>query len=224
MYFGDSFNFKPVNKLSENWENLSMSVKQPLMAEDEKGKLVKAKSALKSHSDAERRRRERINAHLSELRGLLPGNEKMDKATLLAQVIDELKQLKKTARQASEDQNIPVDTDEIQVVKNYQNNGAFLVRASLCCDYRPDLLLNIKEAISNLPLNLLHFEVSTLGCRVRTVFSATTTSNGDEMRILSDVRAALDDVLDKVSASADYAQPLIYPQKRQRIRYLNSSS
>lgn len=37
----------------------------------------KALAAMKSHSEAERRRRERINRHLDTLRGLVPCNEKV---------------------------------------------------------------------------------------------------------------------------------------------------
>lgn len=37
-----------------------------------RGSPLKSAEALKSHSDAERRRRERINAHLATLRGLVP--------------------------------------------------------------------------------------------------------------------------------------------------------
>lgn len=39
---------------------------------------AKAKEALKNHSEAERRRRERINTHLSTLRSLLPTTGKVD--------------------------------------------------------------------------------------------------------------------------------------------------
>lgn len=38
---------------------------------------AKALAALKNHSEAERRRRERINAHLATLRGLVPSTEKV---------------------------------------------------------------------------------------------------------------------------------------------------
>lgn len=62
-----------------------------LVLDSEKGELVKAPArvgkkgvseakalaALKNHSEAERRRRERINAHLSALRGLVPCTEKV---------------------------------------------------------------------------------------------------------------------------------------------------
>lgn len=37
----------------------------------------KALLALRNHSEAERRRRERINAHLTTLRGLIPGTAKV---------------------------------------------------------------------------------------------------------------------------------------------------
>ena len=66
-------------------------VSQALMLDAEKGELLKeparigkmgiseakAFAALKSHSEAERRRRERINAHLATLRGLVPCTEKV---------------------------------------------------------------------------------------------------------------------------------------------------
>lgn len=72
----------------------SVSVAQSLVLDGERGELVKAPvgvgkksvevpeekvvAALKSHSEAERRRRERINAHLNTLRGLVPCTEKVD--------------------------------------------------------------------------------------------------------------------------------------------------
>ncbi|KAJ0438796.1 putative transcription factor bHLH family [Helianthus annuus] len=77
-----------------NDDGLLMKSSQSLVLDDEKGELVKAQSkvggkrsgllsdekalaALKSHSEAERRRRERINAHLDTLRGLVPCTDKV---------------------------------------------------------------------------------------------------------------------------------------------------
>lgn len=51
------------------------------------GSEVRAAQALKSHSDAERRRRERINSHLSTLRGLLPTTVKVSRLGLGFEII-----------------------------------------------------------------------------------------------------------------------------------------
>ncbi|KAL0328895.1 UNVERIFIED_CONTAM: Transcription factor [Sesamum calycinum] len=98
----------------------------------------------------------------------------------------------------------------------------FLLRASLCCDYRPDLLSNIRQAINDLDIQVLKSEISTLGGRVKTVF-LVTTGEGDNGRaaglevLVGSVRAALSTILDKVCASAEYAQELFSPRKRQRV-------
>ncbi|KAI3466730.1 hypothetical protein Pfo_023393 [Paulownia fortunei] len=230
---------------TENWGSGSMPDKQSLVLDGEKGELVKASgrmgkkigvsetktvAALKSHSEAERRRRERINAHLESLRGLVPNNEKTDKATLLAEVISQVKQLKTTATQASEGLPIPMDTDEVEVeiLENNVVDGSFLLRASLCCDYRPDLLSDVRQAIDDLPVQVLKCEISTLGGRVKSVFLITTAEGNNDNAaawelIVSSVRAALSNILDKVSASADYAQQLFFPRKRQRVSCFDSS-
>ncbi|KAK8353571.1 hypothetical protein V6Z12_A05G167300 [Gossypium hirsutum] len=75
---------------SSHGGSLSVPVPQSLVLDHEKGELVKAPvelkkksvseekiiAALKNHSEAERRRRERINAHLDTLRTLLPCRQK----------------------------------------------------------------------------------------------------------------------------------------------------
>ncbi|XP_073127299.1 transcription factor bHLH30-like [Henckelia pumila] len=217
-----------------------MSVKQLLVLDGEKGELVKTSgrlgkgnevsdaktlAALKSHSEAERRRRERINAHFATLRGLVPSNEKMDKATLLAEVISQVKQMKKTAACASEGLHIPMDHDEVQVEEFEENQGngtetIFSLKASLCSDYRPDLLSNLRQSIDDLPVKLLRAEISTLGGRVKSVFFLAASEEGPEARdvVISSVHSALSNILDKVSASAEYAQSF-FPRKRPRVSY-----
>ncbi|KAK4421174.1 Transcription factor [Sesamum alatum] len=223
----------------ENQSSRSMPVKHSLVLDGEKGELVQASgrigkkigvpetktiAALKSHSEAERRRRERINAHLATLRGLVPNNEKTDKATLLAEVISQVKQLRATARRASEGLHIPMDADEVhvEIVEHNGGDGSFLLRASLCCDYRPDLLSDIRQAINDLHIQVLKSEICTLGGRVKTVFLVTTGERDKDGAaglevLVSSVRGALSKILDKVSASAEYALDLFSPRKRQRV-------
>lgn len=84
------FGVSDLSMLEEFWGNSgngSMSNSKALVLDEEKGELVKGiggvekkegvlevkdVAALKSHSEAERRRRERINAHLDTLRALVP--------------------------------------------------------------------------------------------------------------------------------------------------------
>ncbi|KAF8643600.1 hypothetical protein HU200_066654 [Digitaria exilis] len=105
----------------------------------------KAAMALKSHSEAERRRRERINAHLATLRNMVPSNDKvmtssllqtslplplassrtrctpadegetMDKAALLAEVITHVKKLKTSAARIRSHCAVPADDDDVTV-------------------------------------------------------------------------------------------------------------
>ncbi|KAL8460656.1 hypothetical protein ACS0TY_032250 [Phlomoides rotata] len=184
---------------------------------------AKTMAALKSHSEAERRRREKINAHLDTLRGLVPSNEKMDKATLLTEVINEVKQQKKTARQASEGLHIPMDIDEVQVEKLEKNatDGPFLLWASLCCEYQPDVLSNVRQAIDDLPVQFLKCEISTLGGRLKIVLLITATiSEGNidtaatQGRILNSVRVAFSSILDELSASSEYNHQLFFSSEK----------
>ncbi|XP_075513680.1 transcription factor bHLH30-like [Primulina tabacum] len=220
-----------------------MPVAQSLVLDGEKGELMnslgrvaknngvseaKSMAALKNHREAERRRREKINVHLATLRGLVPCNEKMDKAALLAQVINEVKQLKKTATEASEGLHLPMDTNEVNIEKLEGSDGSFLLRTSLCCEYRPDLLSDLRKAIKNLPFHLTKCEISTLGGRVKAVFLLDITkesaaNSAENLELMTNsVRSTLSSILDKVSALAEYEQQLVFPQKRQRVSCLDS--
>ncbi|XP_073037416.1 transcription factor bHLH30-like [Primulina eburnea] len=221
-----------------------MPVAQSSVLDGEKGELTnslgrmaknngvseaKSMAALKNHREAERRRREKINVHLATLRGLVPCNEKMDKAALLAQVINQVKQLKKTATEASEGLHLPMDTNEVNIEKLEGSDGSFLLRTSLCCEYRPDLLSDLRKTIKNLPFHLTKCEISTLGGRVKAVFFLDITkesaaNSAENLELMTNsVRSTLSSILDKVSASAEYEQQLVFPQKRQRVSYLDSS-
>uniref|UniRef100_A0A5B6YZH9 Putative transcription factor bHLH30-like n=1 Tax=Davidia involucrata TaxID=16924 RepID=A0A5B6YZH9_DAVIN len=230
-----------------NWGNGSMPVLQSLVLDGERGEIVKAPgrvgkksgsseakamAALKSHSEAERRRRERINAHLTTLRGLVPCNEKVDKATLLAEVISQVRQLKKAATESSKDLLIPMDADEVRVEPhdNGTGDGTFSVRAYLCCEYRPELLSDLRQALGALHLNMVKAEVSTLGGRVKNLFIFTSNKerNGGDVEarqhLVSSVHQALSSILDKVSTSAEYSPRTTLPNKRRRVSFFDSSS
>ncbi|KAM0900720.1 hypothetical protein ACQ4PT_020465 [Festuca glaucescens] len=153
---------------------------------------AKALAASRSHSEAERRRRQRINGHLARLRSLLPNTTKTDKASLLAEVLEHVKELKRqtsamTTAAAVQDEDatrppqmLPTEADELGVDAAEDAEGRLVVRASLCCEDRPDLIPDIIRALAALRLQAHRAEITTLGGRVRSVLLITRDEGEDE--------------------------------------------
>ncbi|GAB4843955.1 hypothetical protein Ancab_013919 [Ancistrocladus abbreviatus] len=132
---------------------------------------AKATEALRNHKEAEKRRRERINSHLNKLRTLLPCNSKTDKATLLAKVVQRVRELKQQTSHITELNCFPSEADDLAVYADHEfsEEGKLILRASLCCEDRADLFSDLIDTLNSLQLKTLRAEVSTLGGRVRNV-------------------------------------------------------
>ena len=147
----------------------------------------------------------------------------MDKATLLAEVIRQVKELKKNATEASEGLILPKEVDEVRVEPHDDGtDGSLSFRASVCCDYQPELLSYIKQALDTLPVNTVKAEISTLGGRMKNVFVFTGNSNNAKahMILASSVHQALSSILDKVSTSSGFSPRTTHPKKkRQRASF-----
>ncbi|GMN38825.1 hypothetical protein TIFTF001_008060 [Ficus carica] len=143
---------------------------------------AKALAASKSHSEAERRRRERINNHLAKLRSLLPSTTKTDKASLLAEVIQHVKELKRQTSLIAETSPVPTEMDELTVDDASDEEGRFVIKASLCCEDRSDLIPDLIKTLKALRLRTLKAEITTLGGRVKNVLFIT----GDDDSSISD--------------------------------------
>ncbi|KAJ8491298.1 hypothetical protein OPV22_013019 [Ensete ventricosum] len=131
----------------------------------------RALAASRNHREAERRRRERIKSHLDRLRSILACDPKTDKASLLAKVVERMKDLKQRTEEIADTQFFPTETDEIVVLPSSAaisgQRSAF--EASLCCEDRSDLLPELIETLRSLHLKTLRAEIATLGGRVRNV-------------------------------------------------------
>lgn len=179
---------------------------------DSSSEARKSVASLRNHSEAERRRRERINGHFTTLRGFVPPREKMDKATLLAEVIGQVKELKQKATNASKGLLIPMDTDEVSVEphNNGPEAGRLYFRASLCCKYRPELLSDLRQALDVLHIDIVKAEISTLGFWVKNVFVFTVGKEGKgndtgACHLASSVHKTLRSVLDKGSGLSEFS-------------------
>ncbi|CAM8985873.1 unnamed protein product [Rhodiola kirilowii] len=188
---------------------------------------VKSVEALKSHSDAERRRRERINAHLATLRELVPSTtDKMDKAAILAEVITQVRKLKKRAIDAAVGLLIPLDADEVRVKPiedHVADEGTLCFKASICCSYRPELLSDLKQALKGLQLHMEQAEMSTLGGRVKNEFILSVSVDGKVAKmdarkaISSSIHHALTSVLDKALPLQAYLPQEATQNKKRKL-------
>ncbi|KAK4487003.1 hypothetical protein RD792_006318 [Penstemon davidsonii] len=242
MFSDEYFGFDGVIK------NGSSSSTSTLVLDSERGELVramvkppqkaasadKALMALRNHSEAERRRRERINGHLATLRSLIPGTNKMDKAALLAEVINQVKELKRNVAEATNGALlVPTDIDEVKVEEqeniNNESSSTFSIRASLCCDFKHELLSDLNEAIESLPLKTVRSEIATLGSRMVNVFVIEGAKIEDDTDqgcsfLVNTIRLALKSVLDKFYASEEFTSRNTMSGKRRRVSFFGSSN
>ncbi|KAI3682325.1 hypothetical protein L1987_82230 [Smallanthus sonchifolius] len=151
-------------------------------------------SASINHKEAEKRRRERINYHLNRLRNILPCNFKTDKASLLAKVVQRLKELKQTTSQIEHHESIPSETDEITVIslQNNLNDGRIIIKASMCCEDRSDLLADMIQTLSSLQLSPVRVEMAAIGGRIRNIILVECDCRRDDCgELVRCVREAL---------------------------------
>ncbi|KAK4371593.1 hypothetical protein RND71_011068 [Anisodus tanguticus] len=222
------------NEMFNNVESSSVSPRS--MAE------AKAIAANKNHSEAERRRRKRINGHLATLRTLLPNTIKTDKASLLAEAVRSVRELKKTtselgATTMSDDDNddndnyddhttlmkkfmFPSESDELNI--SYCNNsmdsdGTLIVKASICCEDRPEIMMELRNALSTVQGKVIRAEMSTVGGRIKCLLWLQILENGCKEELLVQLRSALKVVMDKATFGPQNMGQDLLGNKRPRL-------
>ncbi|XP_071732252.1 transcription factor bHLH51-like [Rutidosis leptorrhynchoides] len=186
----------------------------------------KVLSASKNHSEAEKRRRDRINAHLDTLRKLTSNSDKMDKATLLGKVVEHIKELKSETIELSKVFKIPTELD--QVIINLDSNtldpcSKIFITALVCCEDRPELLSEIKQALDSLRLTMVQADMTCLGGRFICNFILCVTDNTGANEIAT-IKKSLKLLLGRIVSSSSYALSTNYRIKSKRQRFFCSSS
>uniref|UniRef100_A0A7C9CXN4 Uncharacterized protein n=1 Tax=Opuntia streptacantha TaxID=393608 RepID=A0A7C9CXN4_OPUST len=155
----------------------------------------------------------------------------MDKATLLAEVISQVKLLKKQAAEATKGLVIPTDADEVTVEPCNDHDVPFgfaSFRASLCCHYKPELILEIRKGLEAYKLTIAKPEISTLGSRVKSVFIVIARKeqigDGKRERFARSIRDALFSILKKSSASEELLPGETFLSKRRKVAFFGDSS
>nr|GEW38586.1 transcription factor bHLH30-like [Tanacetum cinerariifolium] len=175
---------------------------------------AKAAAACNRHSEAERRRRKRINGHLATLRSILPTSVKTDKASLLAEVVRRVKELKKMAAEfeskAMEQSDdiirnneyymIPTENDELELtyVGEDSSTKKIMIKARLCCDDRAEFIAELTRALSLVHAKLVRTEIGTLSGRIKCVLWVQVSSVTKDQGI-NELRSALKVVMDRAT-------------------------
>ncbi|XP_047323699.1 transcription factor bHLH51 [Impatiens glandulifera] len=198
-------------------------------------------NVLRSHRQAEKRRRDRINTQMSALRKMVPDSDKMDKAALLGNVIEQIKDLKKKATECISKSLtvLPMDTDEVTVdlfldeeaddpsSDQIQNPESFLIRASLCCDDRPELFGELNQTLKSLNLVTVRADIGSLGGRVKGILvlcrSGETKGIVDNC-CLNSIKQSLKGALGKIASTSSMASNYSIKSRRQRFFFPDSSS
>ncbi|KAK5795696.1 hypothetical protein PVK06_036968 [Gossypium arboreum] len=177
----------------------------------------KATVASKSHSEAEKRRRDRINSQLTALRKLIPKSNKMDKAALLGSAIEQVKDLKRKATEIGKAFAIPSETDEVSVDYNVPEDKTF-IRVSICCDDRPEVFSELIRVLKGLRLSIVEAEISSVGGRTKSNLILCNESDNRE-GVSSTLKQSLNIVVNKINAlSSDESKSNCrIRSKRQRL-------
>lgn len=157
----------------------------------------------------------------------------MDKAALLAEVINHVKELRKSATEATKGMLVPMDVDEVRVEQQTDAAGesSHIIRAFLCCDFKHELLNDLRQALEALPLKTVRAEIATFGNRMVNVFLITgcdeeklEDNNEGVQFLVSSVRQALMSVLDKFYASEEFSSRNALSSKRRRVSLFSSAN
>lgn len=149
----------------------------------------------------------------------------MDKAALLASVIDHVKDLKRKASDISKSLTIlPSEVDEVTIdcddpKPNKGDDGVVVpIRVSICCDDRPELLSELTRVIKGLKLTTVKAEVASVGGRIKSVLvlCGGNGGGGDQGACLSSLKQSLKVVVSRIACSS-MASNCRIRSKRQRF-------
>lgn len=141
-------------------------------------------------------------------------------------MIQHLKELKRQTSIIAEQSPVPTETDELIIDNTSDEEGNLVIRASLCCEDRSDLLPDLIKTLKALRLRTLKAEITTLGGRVKNVLFITgdqdLNNNHDNTNYsVSMIQEAFKAVMEKANGDHESSSGSV---KRQRTNNINVRS
>ncbi|CAH8332400.1 unnamed protein product [Eruca vesicaria subsp. sativa] len=186
----------------------------------------KAESVSRSHRLAEKRRRDRINSHLSALRKLVPDSDKLDKAALLARVIEQVKELKQNAKESPIYKDLPTEADEVivlpETISNDLKPDTIIYKASFCCQDQAEAISEIVNVLTKFQLETIKAEIICVGGRMRINFILKEiTTNTTSVKTLKQSLCA---ALNRITSSSSSTTSSVCRIRSKRQRWFLSSN
>ncbi|KAK9283967.1 hypothetical protein L1049_012225 [Liquidambar formosana] len=140
----------------------------------------------------------------------------MDKAALLGSVIDHVKDLKRKALDVSKVLTIPTEVDEVTVEcegDHHQDDACpsnntsekskenIFIKASVCCDDRPELFVELIRALKGLRLTTVRADMASLGGRIKSIL-VLCTKDAEEGVSVSNIKQSLGVILSRIASSS----------------------
>ncbi|XP_072985970.1 transcription factor bHLH106-like [Typha latifolia] len=157
------------------------------------GPILATSRSTRSHSEAERKRRQRINGHLATLRSLLPSASRMDKAALLGEVVRHVRELRGKADDVAVGVGVllPGEGDEVGVELAEEVEEGKRVRAWVCCADRPGLMGELSRAVGSVRARAVRAEMATVGGRTRSLLEVEMVGEESRAALQAALRAVL---------------------------------
>ncbi|XP_038696531.1 uncharacterized protein LOC119993449 [Tripterygium wilfordii] len=145
--------------------------------------------AAEKHKEAERKRRSRINEQYDSLRTKLPNLVKMDKASVLAETVRYVRELKKTVTKLKAVRRIgdtefifPGGENKLRVV--YCQGEGGLAKVILSCEDKLTLISEVTRALGSVKGKVIRAEMVTVGGRTQIVLWIQGLSGNEELKTL----------------------------------------
>lgn len=145
----------------------------------------------------------------------------MDKAALLAKVIQQVNDLKTKAAELRQFLTIPSDTDELHI-SSAENNSSCVrnmyIEVSMCCEDRPELFPELGKVLQSLKLATVQAEMASVGRRVQIMLMLSSNIVGDHEDLeLLNLRGKLKTSLNRIVNSSPSVSSYRVASKRQRF-------
>lgn len=116
---------------------------------------------------------------------------------MLAEVIQHVKELKRQTSLIAETSPVPTEIDELTVDNEPDQDGKPVIKASICCEDRSELLPDLIKTLKGLRLRTVKAEITSLGGRVKNVLFIE--SEGEQQHSISSIEEALKAVMEKTN-------------------------